>query len=814
MKLLLILLSALGSGLIATYLTRILATRFQIGSFPDPRKMHQTFMPHMGGLGIVIGFLSGIAASYFILNEFFQLLVAQYGVVILAAMLMVITGILDDVRGLSPYQKFLGQFLSVTLLIIFDCRIQALQNPTGSIIHLGIIGIPFTYLWMIGVSNAINLLDGLDGLAGGVSLIIAAVFLIAGFQNGDWATILITIVLIGSLIGFLRFNYHPASIFMGDTGSLFLGFIIAAIAIRGFETRPGSVQLIIPMIALAIPIGDTSVAFFRRLNKGHHPFKADKDHLHHRLIYLGLSHRQAVHIIYFVSLLYGISAYLILSQATFLGAIVFALTVFISFIVLQRIGYLEAQRVKTYYGDEAIIEARPAMAPLFMRRLLHKLLLVFSDVVMINLALLLTWWFRYHSGLLATQRPMDLSTAMDFPVLFILSLGWIVLFMLNNLYNMRWDISRFDQVRRLGKVIIFGILVLFIITLDPQDVLSEGRMALLLYGSALFICVNMGRIAIIFLEKRLSILEYSPHKTLLVGATDKAKKLLRDIRHNPHLLYEFVGYVSRESRDQPFSDLPFLGTYEQMPEIIRRKGVEEVIIAINERSRDEILNIVAHAEGTGVVFKIIPQFYDVVAGHKTEEVIGHPLIRLFPESMYLWQWGIKRLLDLVGSFLLLITLSPIFLLIIVMQIISNIYPPFLIINTVGKYGKVFGMVNFNYQSPEKKEPSRFGKFLYQTRIYKLPVLINILLGKMSFVGPRPQSLELVEVLRKKIKFYNRRFQVRPGMTGWAQVKYRYEEALRHQREQLKQDLFYLENMSLTFDFRIILRSLIIFLFRK
>lgn len=811
--LILFIVSLLG-GLSVTYLTRKFATQYHIGTFPDPRKMHRSFMPHMGGLGIFFGFLSGLICSYIILPDYFEVIFINYSAVLGSTLIMITTGILDDTKGLNPAQKFLGQFVAVTILVLAGIQIKSIYNPFGTMINLGFLSIPITYLWMIGISNAINLLDGLDGLAAGVSLVITTVFLISGFQNGDMATVIISLSLLGGIIGFLRFNYHPASIFMGDTGSLFLGFLIAAISIRAYEMQEGSIQLLIPIITLAIPIGDTSVAFFRRLNKGHHPFKADKDHLHHRLIYLGLSHRQAVHIIYFISLLYGFSAYFILSQATFLGAIVFILTVIVSFIGLQRIGYLEAQRSKMYYGDSAIITAQRNMAPLFMRRLLHKLSLAAMDIAMINLSLFLTWWFRFKSGLITAERQMGLGTAMDFPVIFLLTLGWLGLFVLNNLYNMRWDVSRFDQIRRTGKVILFGLLLIYIITFDPQNIFSEGRISLIIYGIFLFICLNLGRNTLILFEKRLAILEYSPHKSLLVGPTEKARKLLRDIKNNPHLLYDFVGYIAKEKKDKLFYGLPFLGSYEQIPEIIRKGGVEEVIIAINERSHDEVLNIVAHAEGTGVVFKIIPQFYDVISGHKTEEVIGHPLIRLFPETMYLWQWGIKRLLDILFSLILIIAFSPIALIIVILQLISGIHSPFIIQNTVGKFGKVFGMLTFNCKNANRSELAVFGRFLYRSKVYKLPVLLNIFLGKMSFVGPRPESSEMVDSLRRKIKFYNRRFRVRPGLTGWAQVKYRYEEALKHQREQLKQDLFYLENMSLTFDFRIILRSLIIFLFRK
>lgn len=379
---------------------------------------------------------------------------------------------------------------------------------------------------------------------------------------------------------------------------------------------------------------------------------------------------------------------------------------------------------------------------------------------------------------------------------------------------MRWDVSRFDQIRRVGKVLIFGLLIIFVITLDPANIFSEGRISIIIYGIALFITINFGRMLIIIIEKWLSVLEYDKHHTLLVGDTEKARKLLKDIQSNPHLLYELVGYLSREKKEKPFYELPNLGSYDDIVDIIRLKSIEEVIIAINERSRDDILNIVAHAENTGVVFKIIPQFYDVVSGHKTEEMIGHPLIRLFPESMYLWQWGAKRLFDLTMSVLALILTFPLVLLVVIFQSISGIFPFFTQTPSVGKFGKVFNMINFNYIPRNKKSESIIGKILFASRIYKLPSLINIFFGKMSFVGPRSQDIKTVGMLRKKIKFYNRRFQVRPGLTGWAQVKYRYEDALKHHREQLKQDLFYLENISLTFDFRIILRSMFIFLFRR
>ncbi len=814
MKFILILIPATLISLLVTYVTREWALKNRVGESPDQRRIHVRFMPHLGGFGIFAGFIAGILITAILDHELALHLLKNNLGIIIASFMIVGLGAYDDMKGLNASRKFTGQFIAVTIIVFLGCRIESISLPFAYNVELGWIAIPLTYLWLIGISNAVNLLDGLDGLAAGVSLIASAVFLITAWQNATMDVFIITLSLMAGILGFLKFNYHPASIFMGDTGSLFLGLILAALSLRAFEFTSGNVAILVPIIALAIPIGDTSVAFFRRLNNGRHPFKPDKDHLHHRLIYLGLTHRQAVHTIYLGAIVYGFTAFLMSIQSPFYGVLLLVFAVIMSVLGLKRMGYLEAQSTRTFFGDETIIRVREKIAPLSVRRIWHKLLLGLIDILMINAALLITWWLRFHAHLIASQRSVSLEDLMMTPVPFILTIGWLLLFIMNNLYAMRWDISRFDQVRRVSKVLIFGLLLIFLITMDPNQPFSEGRLTLLMYGLLLIILVNFGRLLLIAVEKRFSVLEYAPHKTLLVGTSVKGRKLLKDIYRNPHLLYDIVGYVDKTTGDRPFYDLKPLGTYDDIPELIRTYGIEEIIIAINERARDEILTIVSKSESTSVIFKIIPQIYDAVTGHKTEEVVGHPLIRLFPERMYLWQWILKRIFDIVLALLLFVLFSPLALLIIAVQVVSGTYPPLRIINTVGKYGRIFGMLNFATRPAGSQKENAVGRLLRRTRLYKFPVLVNIIMGKMSFVGPRPASVEEVQRLRNKIKFYNRRFQVRPGFSGWAQVKYRYEEALKHKREQFKQDLFYLENMSLSFDMRILLRSLALFLLRR
>ena len=800
---------ALVIGLLATRLTKTVAIKYNIGTVPDQRKIHLGFIPHMGGLGIYFGGLSGLLVALIWKEYYWHMFTIKYAGILTGATIMLITGIVDDTRGLKASQKFLLQLIAATIVIYTGCKIENIINPFGDPIKLGLFSIPLTYLWLIGITNAMNLLDGLDGLASGVGLLALATFAILSFQQQDWMTFGFCLAFIGGILGFLYFNYHPASIFMGDTGSLFLGFLIAALAVRGLQKSEGNIALLVPIITLAVPIGDTSLAFFRRIYQGHHPFSPDKDHLHHRLLFLGLSHRQAVHIVYLFSFLFGLAAILMATETGIYGILIALLIFMIAILSLRRMGYLEAQKIKTYIGEQTVIEVKKEMAPLSMRRFWHKLLLTTSDVIMINLALLVTYYIRFQSGLFANISNLTLHFYISSGIWLLLTSFFILLFALNGLYSMPWDISRFDKVIRISRVILFGTALLFLITLDPDKILSVSRINIVIYGGFLVILVNLGQLLIIYIEKKWSVLEYGPHNTLLIGAGIKARKILNEINGNPHLLYHIVGFVTKSKSASQFKDLTYLGTYTQISSVIRDQGVEEVIIALDEQSPDEVLNIVARGENLRVSFKFIPEMYNVISGLKTEEVIGHPLIKLFPEHMVPWQWLMKRLMDLILSMISLFALIPLFLIVALVQTLAGIKPVFSINDRVGKNGKIFGLVEFNRGDDQNK----VGQFLVFSRIYRLPQLLNVLIGSLSLVGPRAESKKTVERLRSKIRFYNRRFMVRPGITGLAQLKVKdmvYDDM---RGEDFAQDLFYLENMSLISDMRILIRALIKLIFR-
>jgi UDP-GlcNAc:undecaprenyl-phosphate GlcNAc-1-phosphate transferase len=791
-------------GIIVTLIVRHIAMVKQIGSIPDKRMVHFGFIPHMGGLGFYLSGLIGILISLLWSEYYRDMFTLKYAGIFLGATIMLITGIFDDVKGLNARTKFIIQLVAASIVILSGCKIDTIINPFGNPIDLGILSVPLTVLWLIGVTNAINLLDGLDGLAAGVSAIVLATFAVLAYQQQDWMTYNLCIAFIGAILGFLYFNYHPASIFMGDTGSLFLGFFIAALAVKGLQRSEGNVALIVPVIVLSVPIGDTVLAFFRRLNKGQHPFSPDKDHLHHRLLFLGLSHRQAVHIVYLFSILFGFAAIMVANESRFVGGLVLVLVLSIAIFSLYRLGYLEDQKIRTTSGELSVIQVRKEQAPLSMRRFWHKFLLILSDIITLNLALLFTFWFRYHSGIMPNQPNLQADYYFYSGVWLILTIVFILFFMINGLYAMRWDVSRFDQVMRLSKVVVFMIAILFIITFDPETMFKFSRLTLPFYMFVIILFVNTGRLLIIQIEKKWQILEYSAHNTLLIGANEKSRKLLEEINNNPHLLYHIVGYVDEQKTKSNFDNVKYLGNFKKLGRLVREYGVEEVIIAIEERSRDDIMDIISSAQNMKVTFKFIPDIYDLISGHKTEEITGHPLIKLFAEHMKPWEWLVKRLGDILFAAVILILLLPVFIIIMIVQLFSGLYPFFVIEDRVGKHKHIFGLLRFNTGN----EKSKAGAWLRRSGLAKLPILVNLLLGSITIIGPVMETPQTVKKIQSKINFYNRRFLIRPGILGWGMHPNGPRNTVADFKKYFDKELLYLENMSLMLDFRILIRSIV------
>lgn len=304
---------AVVAAILLTPLVKRLAFRIGAVDAPNYRKVHARIMPRLGGLAIFGAFLIGIA----VLRPDSQYMLA----IILGATVIVITGVLDDMYEISAKAKMLGQLVAAGIIVFYGgIQIENINLPLNEgTLAFGILSIPLTILWIVGITNAINLIDGLDGLAAGVSTIALITLAAMAFIMSNGFVLAVAAILAASTFGFLFYNFHPAKIFMGDTGALFLGFMIAVLSLLGFKSIT-VVSFIVPVIMLGVPISDTFFAIVRRLRMKKKWSDPDKSHLHHRLLDLGFSHRQTVLIIYGIAMLFGLFA-IIFSMAKIWGAI-------------------------------------------------------------------------------------------------------------------------------------------------------------------------------------------------------------------------------------------------------------------------------------------------------------------------------------------------------------------------------------------------------------------------------------------------------------------------------------------------------------
>ena len=330
-------------GTILTPIVRRLANQFGLLDHAlSPRKIHGRPVPRLGGIAIVIAFYVPLVGLLFFHSDVGGMFVADRNHAIglfVGGLAIALLGLYDDLRGAGAIRKFIVQFAIAGFLYRLGFRMETLANPFGDPITLGWFSLPFTMLWMVGVVNALNLIDGLDGLAGGVALVAVTITFLVSLQRGHPLMMLFSAALAGSIVGFLFYNFNPASIFMGDTGSMFLGFVLAATAVETNQKASTAVAVIIPTVALGLPIMDTLLAIGRRAWRGRPLFQADKEHIHHRLMERGLSHRQAVLVLYGFCVLLGFAALILTYGNSSQAALLLVGLAAVAVIFLRALGY-------------------------------------------------------------------------------------------------------------------------------------------------------------------------------------------------------------------------------------------------------------------------------------------------------------------------------------------------------------------------------------------------------------------------------------------------------------------------------------------
>jgi UDP-GlcNAc:undecaprenyl-phosphate GlcNAc-1-phosphate transferase len=327
-----------------TPLVRALARRRGLVDRPDgARKSHAAPVPRLGGVAVYVSFMAALGLCLVLTRDApdHAAVLRDLLALALASTVILLLGVADDLRGIAPWTKIGVQAAAALYLYGSGYRIALLSNPFGEPVVLGALSLPLTLLWLAGLSNALNLIDGLDGLAAGVGLFATSAVFIAALLNGRWEVGLLAAALAGALFAFLRYNFSPATIFLGDSGSLFIGFVLAALAVRGSMKSSTAIALFVPLLALGLPILDTSIAMVRRLIGGRRLFEPDAEHIHHRMLRLGLAPRRVVVILYAVAAFFGALSLLTVEGNAQVVGVVMVVFSAVAWVGIHRLGYVE-----------------------------------------------------------------------------------------------------------------------------------------------------------------------------------------------------------------------------------------------------------------------------------------------------------------------------------------------------------------------------------------------------------------------------------------------------------------------------------------
>ncbi len=453
---------------------------------------------------------------------------------------------------------------------------------------------------------------------------------------------------------------------------------------------------------------------------------------------------------------------------------------------------------------------------------LKRFLFLLVDFIMINAAFILWSLLRARMGFFARTDMVSL-----FQLSCIIYLFWLFLFIFFGHYLTWLTRSRTDEFISLTKTITIGLVLIFLFTVDINEDFYNpfrlSRMLIIAYWGLMVVLVGMGRLALITLHRKMLEAGIGLRDTIIVGTGDKARELAVNIQASPALGYRLCGYVAepKTRQEEKFRATPLLGACSNLRELINKYNIQEVLIGLDRRSEKNLEAILAQCEGTGVGLKIIPSLSDLLLGQaRTNQLYGSPLIEITPQLMAPWEWQVKRFSDIVFSLFILVAFLPFWLLMALCIKLDSRGPLFYKQKRVGMNGKEYTMIKFRsmvegaekmtgpvWASWDDPRVTKFGRFMRRARLDEIPQLLNVIKGDMSWVGPRPERPFFVKQFTRQIPLYARRLRIRPGITGWAQIKGQYDQKIEHVKEKLAYDLFYLENMSLRMDVKIILSTI-------
>lgn len=463
-----------------------------------------------------------------------------------------------------------------------------------------------------------------------------------------------------------------------------------------------------------------------------------------------------------------------------------------------------------------------------MNKKTEKFFILITDFITVNFAWLAFFFVRVQSGWFNLISQPDFLLPMITVYFY-----WLLIFTFVGMYRTWFALSRFDELSTLFKASFFGVLILFFLILYDdytRGVSTSVRVYIFIYWGIFFFLVGLGRLIIRGIQRSLLIKGIGRRNALIVGFNPKSNEIHTSIMKHRELGLDVVAYsgLDESETNKSFRSINVVDTIHNLENTLDKYQIKNVIISLGRHEEEIILEVISRCEGKNVEIKIAPDLYDIISGQaKVAQLYSFPLIDVMPELMPEWEKKLKRLMDIVLSFILMAITLPATLLTALAIRIESKGSIFYKQERMGQSGKVFKIYKFRsmvhnaekhtgpvWSSKDDPRITKVGRIIRKVRLDEIPQVINILKGDMSFVGPRPERPFFVEKLSHEIPLYKRRLKVRPGVTGWAQVKHKYDENIEDVKMKLRYDLFYIENMSLRMDFKILFRTIFVVIFAK
>lgn len=571
-------------SVICTFAVRAFARKYGYVAKPKSDRWHKRPTAMLGGIAIFIA----TAGAYFMLVPVtFQSLVVVGG-----GTFLFLVGLVDDIITIRPYQKLIGQLIGAGMLVLAGLKLPL----TG----FEILDIWITVFWVIGITNAINLLDNMDGLAAGISAIASFSLALNFATNGLTNELLLTSALIGALVGFLVFNFNPASIFMGDCGSMFIGFMLSGTVLLnqvGGRSRGIVAILAVPVLILFVPIFDTTFVTVLRKLWGRKASQGGRDHTSHRLVALGLSERKAVMMLYGFAVIAGALALMVAQIGVFKS---FALIGFFTVALVILGVYLS--RVKVYEGEEEDQAVKENAVFAFLVNVTHKrrIFEVFLDAFLITLAYYSAFALLFASFESSTNWDLFLKTL---PLLIVIKLGS---FLVVGVYRGLWRYTSIGDLITFSKGVMLGSTLSILAILLLYRFEGFSRTVFILDGILLFLLVVGSRLAFRLIRQVLPIsMSGEGQKVLIYGAGDGGEMVLRELNNNPEWNYRPVGFIDDDplKKDKVIHGLKVFDGNGSLAELCREKDIAEILISARNMPPEKLRHIREICRDTHVLLK-------------------------------------------------------------------------------------------------------------------------------------------------------------------------------------------------------------------